>query len=165
MASISNTITITIDDLDQVQAAWLRQQVSQLLAELHPAPRDPDAVLGWTPSSAAELIRRLGVANRPVQARVIEAAAEGGGTCDRAMVYKLGGYDEDRSLKGFTRPVKRLMKQMQAEGLLPTDAVDPMEPVYDESNPSFQQAQGFKMPPELAPVFNPASFRRADVSP
>ena len=159
MATISNTLTITVDDLDDEQVTWLREQISHLVAELHPTPPDPDAVHGWTPRSAAELLRRLGLANRPVQVRVIGAAAEAGGTCDRGTVYKLGGYDEDRSLKGFTRPVKRLMKQMQAEGLVPVDAADPMEPIYDEANPSFQQAQGFKMSPELAPVFKAASTR------
>jgi hypothetical protein len=34
-----------------------------------------------------------------------------------------------------------------------------MEPIYDDTNPSFQQAQGFKMPAELAPVFKSASTR------
>jgi len=159
MATINTTLTITVDDLDDEQVTWLREQISQLVAELHPTPPDPDAVLGWTTASAAELLRRLGTANRPVQVRVIHAAAEAGGTCNRATVYKLGGYDEDRSLKGFTRPVKRLMKQMQSEGLLPAAAADPMEPIYDDTNPSFQQAQGFKMPAELAPVFKSASTR------
>ncbi len=48
------------------------------------------------------------------------------------------------------------MRQMQAEELLPHDAVDPMKPIYDPSNPSFQRAKGFRMPADLVPVFSEA---------
>ena len=97
---------------------------------------------------------RLFQGNRPVQAKVIHAAANNGGECDRETVYELGDYDEARSLKGFTRPVNRIMKEMQANGDLPIDTADPMKPIYDHENPSFQRAQGFAMPSELAALFS-----------
>ncbi len=102
------------------------------------------------------MLQRPAAGNRPVQAKVIRLEVEGGGTCSRDAVYEAGAYDPDRSLNGFTKPVSRIMRQMQKEELLPLDAVDPMKPIYDPNNPSFQKAQGFRMPPELIPVFEEA---------
>ena len=45
------------------------------------------------------------------------------------------------------------MRDMAAQGLLPTDAITPMQPDYDPANPSFQRARGFSMPAEVAAVF------------
>ncbi len=91
-----------------------------------------------------------------MQAKVIQLEVEHDGTCSREAVYEAGGYKPDRSLNGFTKPVGRIMRQMQKEELLPIDAADPMKPIYDPDNPSFQRAQGFRMPSELIPVFQEA---------
>lgn len=154
MATISNTITVVVDGLDSEEIEQLQAGITKLLAEVEADEQPAEAVLGWTPTSAMKLLTRLFQANRPVQAKVIHAAATNGGQCDRDTVYELGDYDESRSLKGFTRPVNRIMKEMHANGDLPIDAADPMKPIYDHENPSFQRAQGFAMPPELAALFS-----------
>lgn len=154
MAIINNTITVVVDGLDPEEVDELHEGIKKLLAEIEADEASEGAILGWTPDAAMKLYRRLFQGNRPVQAKVIHAAATNSGECDRATVYALGGYDESRSLKGFTRPVNRLMKEMQANGELPVDAADPMTPVYDHDNPSYQRAQGFSMPAELADLFS-----------
>lgn len=153
MSAMASTLTINTDGLDAEDVKRLREGIAKLLAELEATEVHADAVLGWGEAAAAEFYGRLFAANRPVQAKVIHAAAMAGGICDRKTVYELGGYDESRSLKGFTKPVTRIMKQMQAEGELPIDAADPMKPIYDWENPSFQKAQGFEMPAKLATLF------------
>ncbi len=153
MSALSSAIIIATDDLEPEDVATLRKVITETLASFDTATPDPNAILGWTETSAATLVQRLQSGNRPVQAGTITAEAHNGGYCDRETVYSLGGYSEDRVLKGFTRPVSRIMADMQAEGLLPLTAVSPLEPVYDASNPSFQRAKGFRMPAELAPIF------------
>jgi hypothetical protein len=153
MTNLTNALIIGTDDLEDTEVATLRRVINETLASFSAGDIDPAAVYGWTRQTAAELHKRLIAGNRPVQAKVIELEVGGGGVCQREAVYTAGGYAEDRSLNGFTKPVGRIMRQMQAEGLLPHDAVDPMRPIYDASNPSFQKAQGFRMPADLVAVF------------
>lgn len=153
MGTITNTITVVVDGLDPDDIEQLQTGIAKLLAEMEADEHPVETVFGWTSASATKLLLRLVEGNCPVQAKVIHAAAINGGECDRETVYELGDYDESRTLKGFTRPVKRIMREMQTNGDLPIDAEDPMKPIYDHENPSFQRAQGFAMPSELAAVF------------
>jgi hypothetical protein len=159
MTGLTTTLIIELDDLDDTEVAELRSVITKTLAGFGAADVDPSAVFGWTGSLAVEFHRRLLAKNRPVQAKTIIAEAKAGGQCSREEVYLLGEYDADRSLSGFTKPVAGVMRAMQAEGLLPMDAANPMQPIYDPDNPSFQRAQGFRMPAELAPVFAEALVR------
>ena len=127
------------------------------------APPRESGPAGWTAAAAAELRRRLTARGSRVQARVIEVEANGDGTCDRTTVYREGGYPEERTLKGFTRPVDAAIRDMKAEGWLPADAADPMEPVYD-SRDGVQRAKGFRMPAPLVRIFA-EGFASADVQP
>jgi len=151
--TISSALVIDTEDLDTETIQRIRNAVAEILAEADDFDPDPSAVLGWTMAAAAELRLRLERINRPVQARTIAAAAHNGGFVARTMVYDLGGYDQARSLNGFTKPVRRVMRAMVSDRLIPAEAAIPMEPVYDPSNPSFQRTQGFRMPAELAAVF------------
>jgi len=156
MLHLSTVLTVPLDDLEDTEVVELRQVITEKLASFNAVDVNPAAVFGWTPATASELQKRLVSANRPVQAKVIAAESHNAGQCDRETVYVLGGYPAERSLNGFTKPVRGIMRDMQAEGLLPLDAADPMKPIYDPQNPSFQKAQGFTMPAELAVVFNKA---------
>ena len=157
MSSVSSTLTITTDGLKESEVIVLRRVINETLASFSVADLDPASVLGWTPATAAELLHRLEQAHRPVQAAVIRIEAQGDGTCTREAVYEAGNYNPDRSLNGFTKPVGGIVRAMQAEGLLPHDAADPMRPIYDTANASFQKAQGFQMHEDLVPVFAAAS--------
>ena len=160
MTTMTTALVVELDDLEEAEITELRSVVTKTLASFRTVQADPSAVLGWTVSTAAELHRRLIAKNRPVQAKTIAAQAQAGGECSRDEVYRIGEYEPERSLSGFTKPVAGVMRQMIAEGLLPVDAVNPMQPIYDPANPSFQKAQGFRMPTELAPVFAEALTAR-----
>ena len=151
MHAPSHVLMVPIDDLGQEEVAELSSRVTELLARFRGS--ESGAVRGWTADLAAQLFRRLLAANRPAQTSVLIAEAQTNGRCDRETVYRIGHYNSNRSLTGFTKPVSRIMREMQEEGILPVDAAHPMTPIYDAQNPSFQRAQGFQMPEELVPVF------------
>lgn len=153
---ITHTLQIDVDDLDPATIEAIRVAVSTVLADASDVKPAPSAVLGWTPELAKELDKRLRARNRPVQADIIKAIAQAGGSIDRPEVYDIGDYKPERSLNGSTKPVKGVMADMVAEGLLPADAAKPMIPIYDAAVPSYQKAKGFYMAPELAPVFHQA---------
>jgi hypothetical protein len=106
---------------------------------------------GWTPESIGMLLGRLAVEG-PVQEAVIRLAAEQDGFVSRDQVYELGDYDADRTLKGFTKLVSRVVRVLQARGTVPNDAIDVLSPVYDPEIKSFQRAAGFRIPHELIPL-------------
>ena len=88
---------------------------------------------------------------------MIAEAAASGGDVSRAKVYELGGYAEGRSLKGFTRPVNRIVNEMKAAGTLPEGAPVPFAPIYDPNIRAFQQASGFRIPEDLVDRFAEAA--------
>jgi hypothetical protein len=153
---ITTALLIEVDDLEPETVQAIHDACAKILAQASGVTPAPEAVLGWTPALAGELDARLRSRNRPVQADTIKAEAAAGGSVDRATVYEVGGYDPKRSLNGFTKPVRGVMAELIAEGLLPADAAHPMKPTYDPNIPSYQRAKGFKMPPELASVFHSA---------
>jgi hypothetical protein len=86
----------------------------------------------WTHSGLRELLDRLDDEHR-VQADVIRAAAQQpNGRLPRALVYELGEYEDGRTLRGFTRPVNRITRQLQREGLVASDVAPALEPVYEQ---------------------------------
>ena len=90
-----------------------------------------------------------------VQANAInEAIKAGTGYISRADVYALGRYPETRSLKGFTRPVNRIMVDLVESGKLPDDAEDLLLPVYDPDIKGYQRASGFRVPLELVKILH-----------
>jgi hypothetical protein len=105
---------------------------------------------GWTVAALQELLNRLST-QAPVQAAVIRQAAEGDGFVSREDAYELGGYDETRTLRGFTRPVKRLAQDFRDSGLVPDTAIDILEAEYNPTI-SWVQASGFRIPQELIPL-------------
>ena len=99
----------------------------------------------WTNEGLTELLNRLGD-EHPVQAKVIRAAAEqASGQLSRALVYELGEYEEDRTLRGFTRPVNRITSQLQREGLVAPGVAPALEAVYEHG----VQATSFAVPPDV----------------
>jgi hypothetical protein len=105
---------------------------------------------GWTAEALQELLDRL-TTRGPVQAAVIRQAAKSDGFVSREKVYELGGYDEARTLRGFTRPANRLAQEFRDRGIVPDTAVDILEAVYDPGV-SYVQASGFRIPQELIPL-------------
>ncbi len=102
----------------------------------------------WTGASIAMLLERLERGGH-VQAEVIRQAAASGGFVDRATVYRISERGQDQSLRGFTRPVRRITEMLKNEGLLADDAIEALEPVYESD--AWTPASGFRVPAELIP--------------
>ncbi|MDP9203295.1 MAG: PIN-like domain-containing protein [Gemmatimonadota bacterium] len=107
---------------------------------------------GWTTASLDALLQRLAV-EAPVQESAIELAAQQDGFVSREEVYQLGGYDETRTLRGFTRPVRRIAQTFRDQGIIPPGAIELLEAEYD-AQVSYVQAAGFRVPIELVPLLS-----------
>lgn len=150
---MSSAIIVDTEELDPGTVEKLRAAIAVVLAEAAAFEPDPAAVLGWSPAAVVEFGVRLAARYRTVQLAALRHAADNGGWVDRNTVYELGGYAPSRSLNGFTKPVSGVMRELAAEGMLPADAASPLVPRYDPAVSSFQRAQGFDMPAELAVLF------------
>ena len=104
----------------------------------------------WTVDSLSELMRRL-EQEAPVQAEVLKRASRTKSIVSRQDVYAIGGYDEDRTLRGFTRPIRRVCRQLRDEGILSEEALDPIEVHY--ASDRWSQALGFGIPRSLTDIF------------
>ncbi|NYD25012.1 hypothetical protein [Kineococcus aurantiacus] len=111
---------------------------------------------GWTLEVTRQLLTELAVAGAGIQVQVINRAIEQGGFIARAEVYDLAGYPASRSLKGFTRPVNRIVRSFRDSGDLPEDAADLLQPVYDPTVRSYQRTAGFMVPQEVVGLLAPA---------
>ena len=73
------------------------------------------------------------------------STSNGRATLSRALVYELGEYEDGRTLRGFIRPVNRITRQLQREGLVGADVAPALEPVYEQG----VQAAYFSVPPDV----------------
>ncbi|MGW5079555.1 PIN-like domain-containing protein [Micromonospora echinospora] len=108
---------------------------------------DLDPVGLWTPEAVTELLRRLD-AEGQVQADVIREAAALGGTIGREAIYGICGYDDERMLRGFTRPTARITADLQRAGLIPDLVAPALKPLYPDS----VRASGFRIPAEAVTI-------------
>lgn len=108
----------------------------------------------WTAKAVHLLLSRLQV-EANVQYLVLRYAAAHGGFISREKVYELGGYDEGRTLKGFTRPVKRVTQDLRDAGIVSKDAEDALIAEYADGSDSWTQAIGFRVPPSVAHLIQP----------
>ena len=80
------------------------------------------ASTGWTREVYGAIVAEL-FQGHGVQAKAIMTAVNNGGFVSRDEVYELGGYAQNRSLKGFTRPSNRITQRYQG-------AFDQPEPLF-----------------------------------
>lgn len=100
---------------------------------------------GWgNVKDLATVIKSLRDATRMVILRAID----NGGHVSRDEVYELIGRDEDKTLKGFTRPAVAVTTRLTKEGQLGEEFKPLLKPVYAKSK-SFQAAQGFVIPLQI----------------
>lgn len=98
----------------------------------------------WSPEALERLLQLLRDEGWP-QAEMIEHAIAQGGRITRAQVMELGGYEDARTLKGITRPVNRLIRRLEDEGVLPHNALPAFVPDYQGG----MVAQAFTVPDEF----------------
>ncbi|MCB2412291.1 hypothetical protein LGT39_05445 [Demequina sp. TTPB684] len=106
----------------------------------------------WTDYDIELFMERL-AAYSSLHALVVEEAAGNGGRISRERIYEMGGFDSDRTLRGFTRPTRTVMKQLQAEEALSSKSLpEPLVAVY-ESPDSYVLASHFLVPREFVQWF------------
>lgn len=125
---------------DATEGSWLRRQLTTPPEPLE-APRDtrvaPDPgdrvrrehSARWTPEAVAELLRRLRTGDY-VQAELLVNAAAEEGVLGRDAVYRIAGYPPGRSLRGLTRPFRRITAELIDGGWLPEKAAYPFQTQY-----------------------------------
>ncbi|MEV0677597.1 PIN-like domain-containing protein [Actinosynnema sp. NPDC050436] len=89
-----------------------------------------------------------------VQADVIRAAAANGGSVDRASVYRIGKFDDDRMLRGFTKPAARITAELQDAGVVRFGVEPALTPVYRGG----VKAVEFRIPDEVALILGDAEW-------
>ncbi|PJM94007.1 PIN-like domain-containing protein [Streptomyces sp. CB01373] len=121
------------------------------LEQLRDANGEDDVpAAGWTKQSLFQFLLQL-TTRSPSRVKVIKAAAENGGFVDRATVYKLAGYAEDRQLKGFTRPISTVARELKETGVLNGEEPFLLRTIYGSAaEPSW--ASGFRIPDEVVPM-------------
>ncbi|MFE3997857.1 PIN-like domain-containing protein [Nocardioides sp. YIM B13467] len=102
----------------------------------------------WSSRAVDELLSRLD-AEGAVQADVIRRAAELGGIIEREEIFEMAGYEENRRLSGFSKPVIRITNELVAEGLLAVDALPMLTPVWEGS-----VAVEYEIPIEVAEMLS-----------
>ncbi|MER5514537.1 PIN-like domain-containing protein [Streptomyces sp. NPDC002763] len=112
---------------------------------------DEETQGGWNAGALQELFDRLTYEGYGDRVAVIKYAAEMDGVADAASIYDICKYPEDRSLRGFTKPVTRLAGQLRDLGKIPESAVYVMKAKYD-AGPG--PASGFSVHPLLVPLIN-----------
>lgn len=109
---------------------------------------------GWSIEAVGQFLARLSREGWSAQEQAIRMAALRGGFVEREIVYSLGGYDEGRSLRGFTRPINRIAREFREHGIVSGSAVDILVTEYDPTSPNLPVgwASGFRVPEVLVPL-------------
>ncbi|MFF9296176.1 PIN-like domain-containing protein [Streptomyces sp. NPDC014764] len=81
------------------------------------------------------------------------------GSVEPEAVYDLCDYDDDRTLRGFTKPITRISRKLQKQGLIPDSAVPVLTAEY-KNGPG--RTSGFRVHPLLAPLINDAENNDED---
>jgi len=113
---------------------------------------DPELVepSGWEQDTLLAAYAELRNNRSWPQVNVIEQAAKNGGYISRQDTYRAAGFNPaERSLKGLTRPVNRVVTKLQDAGRVPADVEDLLQPVYDDSISGYQRASGFRIPSDV----------------
>ncbi len=145
MSAVRAVLTVDVEHLSHEQRDRLAELIGEALRRVT-HPEDEPVVLGWTQPAFLEVLVRLEAAKATVQAAAIRAALKQGGYVSRDEVYRIGRYPADRTLRGFTRPVNRIVDDMKQVGEVPVDAVDILAPSYRTG----VQADGFTVPLDLS---------------
>lgn len=147
---VQRQLVVDLSDLDDAQQVRLREGVEDLLRQVISGDDADEVVAGWTAGALEEAFARLERDGAHVQATAIREALRNNGYITRKRVYKIGRYPEDRTLRGFTRPVNRIVTEMKTEGAILDSAADLL-------TSSFQNgvvADGFSVDARLGALLN-----------
>jgi hypothetical protein len=129
----ASVLEVEVDQASSVDAGRVADIEDELTAE------------PWTLTALSALLERLDQ-EAPVQAAALRLATpDCGGRVSREKVYELGGYTDDRTLSGFTRPYNRLTTVLQREGVVPAG----VSPIFVARYPDGVKASYFSVPSEV----------------
>lgn len=103
----------------------------------------------WTADAARAVLKELD-AQGYIQAEVVREAIRNGGRISPARVYQLDNRDENQTLRGFTRPVKRVTAELQAEDDVPFGLVPLLNAVYETG----VKSSHFAVPHQVVELLN-----------
>ena len=156
---ISQLVSIYRSFLDNDYSADTTEELPRRYPiELRPAPEQvrptiPQALVapktGWTEELFQKLLNRLRLKNRQDYADLLHEAIRLKGSLDRASIYAVMGWDEDRQMKGFTRPYQSALNALIAEDETLADLAFPVISEYDEEINGYQKCIGITLTPEL----------------
>lgn len=107
----------------------------------------------WTLQAVSALLERLDE-EAPVQAAALRlATSDESGRVSRERVYELGDYADDRMLRGFTRPFRRLTAALQGEGAIP----EGVSPIFVARYPDGVKTSYFSVPSEVPQLLDELS--------
>lgn len=106
---------------------------------------------GWSAAAIEALFEGLSYEGYGNRVEVIRHAADMEGHVTAAAVYDICDYDADRSLRGFTKPIRRITGKLVEQGVIPDTAVPVLTAEY-ENGPG--RASGFTVHPLLVPLVN-----------
>jgi hypothetical protein len=118
--------SLSDDDDPETSNLALRHQALNTALAFGPAATGESL---WSAEAVRALLAMLRAEGRP-QASVIEFAAAHGGAILRARVYAIAEYPPERTLRGFTRPVRRLRRRLVEQGALSPDAAEALQTQY-----------------------------------
>lgn len=145
-------LKIASDVLSVVVGEETVRDVERLDRSLSARDESLDEASGWTRDALDVILSRLGRVS-PDQAAVVVHALEAGGYVSREAVYSICKYGPDRQLKGFTRPVNRHVQRLRDEGRISEDALDLLQPVYDNMRYGLGWVDGFRVPAEIVELY------------
>ncbi|QOK22379.1 hypothetical protein IGS73_15025 [Janibacter indicus] len=141
---VQRQLVVDLSDLDEEQQGWLKDGVDNLLRQV--IAGDIAEVVGWTSEALEEAFARLERDGAHVQVATIQEALRQNGYVTRDRVYKIGRYSKGRSLRGFTRPVNRIVADLKAEGRIPESAANLLSSSYQNG----AVADGFSVDARLS---------------
>lgn len=90
-----------------------------------------DATMGWPSRDALlELITRLQAGGYDTQAWAVRTCLDGGGSIRRSQILQRLGKDADATLRGWTRPLNRIVDEMRTAGSVGRSAALPLAPQF-----------------------------------
>jgi PIN like domain len=139
----ASVLEVEVDQASSVDAG----RVADIEEELDSEP--------WTLDALSALLEQLDQ-EAPVQAAALRLATpDRGGRVSREKVYELGGYSDDRMLRGFTRPFRRLTEALQDEGVIPAG----VSPIFVARYPDGVKASYFSVPSEVPALLEQLSVQ------
>jgi hypothetical protein len=152
-----DSITLSIDNLSSAQVS----QVLEFARSLRSGPQAKDeqwrnvSSTGWKLDHVQILRDRLAARGNDVQLRAFNLAINNDGHVSRDEIFGIGGYEQTRQLKNWTKPLRTIFSELVDDHDLPESAELPMEADYTEGS-SFRQAYGFSVAPEIVKLVRDA---------